>query len=273
MAIVSIPKKLRDAFVAIRSGDVDKGLSLMDGVKGFDAQKSVALAEIAYFREDYESAMSHDETALPCDGQWYAGNVVTEHLLAYTSAALVSKNIPRAKAFYTHYLDIKKKDKSVPEHTLKVCRYQVTQHLLKLEKKKSKIDPDPLKPLKKGKTLDAFNEQLRIYRPKLTLESPEGADYILFFMFEGYPTNDALAYYSKYASRLKCADHHLQAARLFAQCDSPDGSRDAMMLFAKGTAPVEHMQVTPMRLFEFTELHKVMTRDFKERILTTSKMS
>ena len=249
MAIVSIPKKLRDAFSAIRSGETETGLAMMDGVKGFEAQKSVARAEVAYFREDYDTAMSHDETALLSDGQWYACNIVTEHFFAYTHAALVSKNVIRAKAFYKRYLDAKKKDKSVPEHTLKVCGYQVAQHLLKLEKKKSKIDPNPLKPLKKGKSLDAFAEQLREYRPKLKMESPDGADYILFFMFGDYPTIDALEYYLKYASRLKCADHHIQAARLLAQCGRHDESKNAMTMFAKGTAPVEHMQVEPMRLF------------------------
>jgi hypothetical protein len=117
MDIVKIPKKLRDIFDKLRSGQIELGLAQLAEVKDFEPQKNIVLAEINYFGSHNELAMTNDEKALPFDEQWYAGNILSEHFFAYTNTAIVSHNIQRAENFYKTYLAGKEKS-NLADHRL-----------------------------------------------------------------------------------------------------------------------------------------------------------
>jgi len=273
MDVVKIPVKLRKALQTIRSGQVEAGLAQLVTVKGFEPQKASTEAEVAYFQGNFAAAMRFDEQALPFDGQWYAGNVLTEHLFAYSRAALLSGNEAQASEFLRQFLAAE--TLSLPDHRLHFYRYQVAQHLQRLAGAQHlPIDPQPLPPLATGAPLEAFAPQLRQYRPKLTFDSVAGADYLLHFMFASAATAQALRYYRTYADELRTESHHFSAARLYAQLGDHAAAEKALLTYAAiAWFPVEHTQVAPMRVWEFAELLPILTSELTTQFLLLSKGS
>lgn len=272
MDVVKIPAKLRKAFQTIREGQVDAGLAQLAVLKGFEPQKASAEAEVAYFRGNFAMAMSLDEQALPFDGQWYASNVLTEHLFAYSRAALLSGNTARAKQFLQQFL-AEKEALDLPGHSLNFYRYQVAQNLQRLAGAQFlPIDPEPLPLLATGAPLESFVPKLRQFRPKLTIDSASGADYLLHFMFTDMATAEVLHYYSTYAAELRTEGHHISAARLYTQLGDREAAEKALVTYAAiAWFPVEHTQIAPMRLWEFAELLPILTSELLEQILLLPK--
>jgi hypothetical protein len=272
MDVVKIPPKLRKALQTIRGGQVDAGLAQLAVLKGFEPQKASAAAEVAYFREDFAAAMSLDEQALPFDGQWYASNVLIEHLFAYSRAALRSGNTARASQFLRQFL-AEKEALNLPDHSLNFYRYQVAQHLQRLAGAQLlPSDPQPLRPLATGAPLQTFVSQLRQFRPKLTFDSAAGADYLLHFMVGAAGTEEVLRYYHTYADELRTESHHLNAARLYAQLGDREAAKKVLLTYATvAWFPVEHTQIAPMRLWEFAELLPILTGELTEQILLLPK--
>ena len=272
MDVVKIPAKLRKALQTIRSGQVDVGRAQLAAIKGFEPQKASAEAEVAYFQGNFAAAMRLDEQALPFDGQWYASNVLTEHLFAYSRAALLSGYVAQAKQFLQQFLT-EKEELSLPDHSLHFYRYQVAQHLQRLVGAQLlPSDPQPLLPLAAGAPLETFVPQLRQYRPKLTFDSAAGADYLLHFMFGAAATAEVLRYYRTYASELRTESHHLSAARLYAQLGDREAAEKALLTYAAiAWFPVEHTQIAPMRLWEFAELLPILTSALTTQLLLLPK--
>lgn len=271
MEIVKIPKKLRDIFDTLRSGQIELGLEQLVKIKDFEPQKAIILAEINYFSSNHEAAMTNDEKALPFDEQWYAGNILSEHFFAYTNNAIASNNISRAENFYKTYLAEKEKS-GLAGHRLDTYKYQVNQHLAKLKgNKKTKIGAELIQVVRDGKTIPDFIAQLKEYKPKLTYESVKGAEYLLYFMFGEGNTDESLGIYEKYADELTNEDHHLTASRLFLLTGEIEKAKNAIMNYVKVWYPVEHIQITPMRLWEFEDLYPILTKEFKEEILRIPK--
>lgn len=69
MNIVKIPKKLRNIFDTLRSGQIEVGLEQLEKIKNFEPQKAIVKAEINYFSDSYEIAMENDEYGLLFDEQ------------------------------------------------------------------------------------------------------------------------------------------------------------------------------------------------------------
>lgn len=272
MDVVKIPAKLRKALQTIRGGQVEAGLVQLAAIKGFAPQKASAEAEVAYFQGNFAAAMQLDEQALLFDGQWYAGNVLTEHLFAYLRAALLTGNVAQARQFLQQFL-AEKEAVDLPAHILQFYRYQVEQHLQRLAGARNlPSDPRPLPPLAVGAPLETFIPQLRQYRPKLTFDSTAGADYLLHFMFGTGATADVLCYYRTYAAELRTESHHLSAARLYAQLSDRAAAENALLTYAAiAWFPVEHTQVAPMRLWEFAELLPILTSELTTQLLLLPK--
>lgn len=271
MDVVKIPKKLRDILDTLRSGQIENGLENLEKIKGFEPQKAIINAEINYFSNNYENALTNDENGLPFDEQWYAGNILFEHFFAYSNTAIISNNIPRAKKFYTDFLTEKEK-LELPEHRINVYRHQIKNHLAKLNGEKDLIiDEKPLQIINNGKSTEEFIAQLKEYRPKLTFDSVQGAEYLLNFMFGKGNTNESLAYYERFAEKIVNNNTHINAARLFLLTNQINKAKKAIMAFVNNWYPVEYIQITPMILFSYEDLYPLLTKEFKQEILNTSK--
>ena len=271
MEIVKIPKKLRDILDILRSGQIEIGLEQLEKIKDFEPQKAIVKAEINYLNGNHENAMENDENGLPFDEQWYAGNVLFEHFFAYSNTAIISENIPRAETFYKNFL-AEKESLSLPEHRINVYRHQVKNHLAKLAGEKDLIiDNIKLQIVHDGKSIDEFNQQLKEYRPKLTFDSVEGAEYLLNFMLEKGNTDESLAYYEKFADKIVNDNTHINASRLFLLAGQTENAKKSLMRFVNNWYPVEHIQITPMILFSYEDLYPLLTKEFKQEILNTPK--
>jgi len=272
MEIVKLPKKLKDALNTLRNGQIELGLAQLEKIKGFEPQKALVKAEINYFMDNPEEAMSFDEQALPFDGQWYAGNILFEHLFAYTSTSVKINNQALAEEFLANYL-IEKEKLPLPAHLLNTYRHQISQHLKRLKGEKDLIiSPKSLSLIEGGETKEAFVAQLKKYRPKVTLDSLEGAEYLLHFMFESGDTIEALNYYETYANQILNEDHHINAARLYTKLGLSINAKQALITYAANAwYPVEHLQITPMKLWSFEDLYPIFTKDLKEELLLMSK--
>jgi hypothetical protein len=272
MAIAKIPKKLKDILNILRNGQIEEGLEQLEKIKDFEVQKSIVKAEINYFKSNYQEALRYDEQSLPFDDQWYAGNILTEHLFAYSYFSIVSGNFLQAEKFLKQFL-LDKENIELPEHRINFYRHQITHHLMKINgEKKLIIDPTELNVIKNGNKEEEFIEQLKKYRPKLDYNSVEGAEYLLNFMFEKYNTISALEYYEIYADKIKLEDHHINAARLYVKNDDKEKASEALLRFScKAWWPVEHIQITPMKLLMFEDLQPILTQELKNKILYSPK--
>ena len=271
MEIVKIPKKLRNIFDTLRSGQIETGLEQLDKIEGYEPQKAIVKAEISYFSNDYETAMINDENGLPFDEQWYAGNVLTEHFFAYSNSAIISNNVPRADFFYKKFLS-EKENLNLQNHIINFYRHQIKNHLAKLSgEKKLVIDEEQLQTVKNGKSIDEFIIQLKKYRPKLMFDSVEGAEYLLNFMFEKGNTDESLSYYEKFADKILNENTHISASRLFLLTGQINKAQISLINFVNNWYPVEHIQIAPMILFSYEDLYPILTKDFKQEILNTPK--
>jgi hypothetical protein len=272
MNIIRIPSKLKVALSTLRSGQIELGLEQLDKIKGFEPQKSIAKAEINYFISNYEEALYFDELALPFSDQWYAGNILFEHLHAYSTTAILSNNSERAQNFLKRYLG-EKEVLGLPDHILNTYRHQVTQHLNKLSNREDTVDNHKsLCLIEQGRTREEFITQLKEYRPKFTYDSVEGAEYLLHFMFEQGNTAEALEYYNRHSDKIRLEHHHINAARLYLKINSIENAKKAIMTYTINSwYPVEHIQVTPMRLWEYKDIRPIFTKELREEILLTPK--
>lgn len=271
MDVVKIPKKLRDIFDTLRSGQIDIGLEQLEKIKGFEPQKAIVNAEINFFCNNYEIAMTNDENGLSYDEQWYAGNILSEHFFAYSNTAIICDSISRAETFYKNFLAEKEK-LDLPEHRINVYRHQVKNHLAKLNGEKDLIiDERQLEIVKDGKSTAEFITQLKEFRPKLTFDSEKGAEYLLHFMLEKGNTDESLAYYEKFADKIVNDNIHITAARLFYLTGQTDKAKKSLMTFVNNWYPVEHIQITPMILFSYEDLYPLLTKEFKQEILRIPK--
>jgi len=268
MSIVKLPKKLRDVFDVLRNGEIESGIEKLANISGFEPQKEIALAEVCYFKENFEEAMTHDENALPYDEQWYAGNVLSEHFVAYTKEALLNNSVERARSFMEKFLDEKQK-LNLPDHMIK--RYENLMKILRL-RLVGENDTDHLITIKTDDFVkDGYLEQLKKFRPKLTYDSGEGASYLLHFMFEKANTIETLKYYETWAKEITNVHFHLYAARYFNLLDEKEKSSEAILKYAQNWYPVENIQIAPMGLFEYNDILPILTKELKEKILYMSK--
>lgn len=91
-------------------------------------------------------------------------------------------------------------------------------------------------------------------------------------MFEEGNTEECLNYYEKYSENLSNENTHINASRLFLATNQTEKAKKAILNYSVNCwYPVEHIQITPMRLFEFEDLYPILTKEFKKEILLNPK--
>lgn len=87
MNAIRLPKKFRDICTDIRNGNENAIVSL-ETMSKYPNQITAVKAEIAYFNQDYQTALNLDLELLPSFDEWHYSNVANEHLAATAVAAL-----------------------------------------------------------------------------------------------------------------------------------------------------------------------------------------
>ncbi len=251
--------KLNECFNLFRLGKIDLGIQNLSEIEGNEHFKNLVLAELSYFKHDFTNAMSYDEIALPFDNEWYSSNILTEHFHAYSNTAIYLKEIDRAKHFYKSFLQIKEKI-GLPSHRINFYKFQVEQHLLKLEGQENlNIDGKKLSIIQGNFDESFLKKRIHEFCPNGDYDNTEGANYILHFMFEKCDTLKTLEYYKKYAQKLYTEVHHITASRLYYKMNDLRCSQEAIMDYVKVWKPIEWLQIMPMKIWQFKELRTVLT--------------
>lgn len=270
--MVKLNNELIKVLSEFRKGKIEESEIELDKVEGFDVQKNLIKAQLNYFKEDHENAMRHDEKALPNNDQWYAGNILCEHFFAYSNSAIQTNQIKRATKFYNNYL-ANKKAQNLPEHKINFYNHQITQHLKKIKGEKGlMIDYKPYEINENGKPIENFYEQYKHVHGKSDFESKDAVGYILYFLIQYGNTEECLNYYENNWESAIIEDNHLKIAQVYRAKGQIDKTKEVILRFAsKFWLPIEHLQIVPMKLFQYEDLMEIMDKEIKSEILKTDK--
>ena len=271
MNIVKIPKKLKDIFQEIRSGNIENSIEKLIEFSNFDVQKNIVFAQLSYYQNHYQEAMNFDEKSLLFNEQWYAGNILTEHFVAYTYAAQKINETERAKKFYFFYKEIKE-NLSLPSHQINQYNYLVEQHISKLNGNKNlSIDPIQLNLIVNGDSFSEIEKIQKKNRPDLNNKHLEKIEYLLYFMIINCNSEEVFKYYENYSDEIRNENIHLDISRLYSLAKRKEEAENALLRYATNWFPVESLQIAPMTIFEHNELDFILTEEFKNKILKTPK--
>ena len=98
MDVVTLPKKIRDLCAVIRDGGEPDPKALAAFREKFPHQAAAVEAEVAAFRQDWETVLDRTLFVLPWLGEWYYSNVRAEQmtLLAFSARQLGREEEARA---------------------------------------------------------------------------------------------------------------------------------------------------------------------------------
>lgn len=115
--VTQLPKKFRDACDLIRNGQTEEGLQALAVFKEKLApQVNAVLAEIHYFKGEWEKALDYDLQVLPFWDEWHYSNVRTEHLAAMVFAARVLKKENIVRDAFNHQILALQKNQDLADH-------------------------------------------------------------------------------------------------------------------------------------------------------------
>lgn len=269
----AVPTKLYEAFEKIRLGKIDEGLRLFDRVDGFEPYKAVALAELAYFRQDWKRAFQFDQdffdSGIVVDTSRYNSHRISPlHLDLMLVATYHLDSWSETRKYFVQLKQFHVDDKS----------FWFQSDLTKL----ISLVSDP------GNTARSMSEA----RPKKRTEGKETFDGLEFILSQAHrlgkkkfmgpyysnlvskareqaSSEDHALFYEKYADRLEKATDHAEAAKTFITLDDLPKAKDAIrryMMYWKFKEPV---QVAPIILFTDYELWPVLSdRRFTESLLS-----
>lgn len=271
--MVKLKKELITILSDFRKGKIEESEIKLDKMDGFEVQKNLVKAQINYFKEDYEKAMSFDEKALPNNDQWYAGNILTEHFFAYSNSAIQSNQVARAAKFYKEYL-VNKSNQNLPEHKINFYKHQISQHLQKIEGEKNLIINfhKPYEIKEDGEPIEKFYQQYQRVRQSSNLKSKDAIGYILHFLIDDGNTEECLDYYEANWESVIMEDRHLKIAQIYKAKKQIGKVKEVIFRFAeKFWSPIEHLQIVPMKLWCYEDLLPLIDKELKLEILKANK--
>jgi len=273
--MTAIPHKLHEAFEKIRLGKVEEGTRMFDRVEGCDAIKSVALAELSYFRHDWKNGMSFVRDYLESEEDWetirYIINYYNKSLL--TLFVLCTCHLDSWKESRDYLQQLKKQDNdyglydqaisliSDPENTKR--RLLESRPELKEERK---IDLENLELMAKG-VIPEHSSRRR--KTPWRQRQPRSFDDVIRIAYSKASTEDHIAIYERLIDRLEKDKSHHEAAKSYIAAGKMSGAKEAIRQYMRCWKFEEPFQVAPIVLFTDHELWAVMSdRRFTESLLT-----
>lgn len=274
--MTAAPTKLYDAFEKIRLGKIEEGLRLFDRVDGFEPLKSVALAELAYFRHDWKRALLFDrdffDSSVVVDTTRYKSRIIsTLHLELMLVATCQLDAWKETRKYFDqlkkqHEEDITQKNDwyaflyDLPKYISLVSDPANTARLL--------TETRPKKREEGKETFDNLESYLsRAKRGKKQFMTSYYAELVHKARTQASSKDHAL-FYEKYADELTSAKDHSEAAKTFIALDEPNKAKDALRRYMEYWKYKESVQVAPIVLFTEYELWPILSeRRFTESLL------
>ncbi|MCC7196985.1 hypothetical protein IT413_02195 [Candidatus Peregrinibacteria bacterium] len=264
------PTKLKEAFMKIRLGKVEEGIKIMNEVKGLEAKKAIAMAELAYFQHDWAKGLELSCSFLPSTEACHYSNIYDEHFAMIILASYHTDAWDKTEKFLKDLLKglqkLKKDDQ--PEQRM----FQIKQKLSWIKNKAAtmKAYKEKPKPRTKGKSIEEIVKQQEEYKPKLNNKPIEKADYILYFLNLYGKTEDFIKVYENAGEGVDYLNHE-RAAHEYMALGDIKGAQKTLLICAKNWWPVEHMQVEPVALMTENTLLPALTKDICLKIIKTPK--
>lgn len=272
--MIKMPKKVRFCFQEIRSGRVPQGLAQLESVEGFEMQKQIARAEVAYFSYDWQRGLDLAASFLPHHESFHFMNIFTEHVALAVVATWRLNCWDRSENLFFDLLDIYRSALKGPKKESPFT-FQIQETLDQIKDRKETIrkfiDPE-FKVRTTGKSLTEIEKQQREVKPKLSAKGKEKerAEYLLFFLHEKGTTADFLSVYERHQDALSFTQHWRAALEYAASGEIRKAER-AILAYVADWHPVEYAQVEPVALLTEPVLFPVMTEKFCAEILKTPK--
>ena len=278
--MTAIPHKLYEAFEKIRLGKVEEGTRMFDRVEGCDAIKSVALAELSYFRHDWKRGMSFVRDFLESEEDWetqqYIIHYYNESLLMLF--VLCTCLLDSWKESREYLQQLKKHDSNFSRTTR--CRYEdkyqqaislisdpenTKRRLLESRpelKEEGTIDLEPLED--EVKDVSKHKRSRRNWRYNI-----QTLDGVVHYAYSKASTEHHITFYERYIKQLEKAESHQEAAKSYIALENERGAKEAIRQYMRCWKFEEPFQVAPIVLFTDHELWAVLSdRRFTESLLT-----
>ncbi|MCL2742679.1 MAG: hypothetical protein FWE67_02390 [Planctomycetaceae bacterium] len=285
--MTAISAKLYEAFEKIRLGKVEEGTRLFDRVDGFDTVKSVALAELSYFRHDWKRGMQFVRDFLESEQDWetvrgFMSGYKEHHL---TLLVLCACQLDAWKESRAYLQQLKKKqDTSAntnPNTSHRYKNYNMYHQAISLIsdpenikrrfwesrprlKEEGKINLESLERI--AKTVVPEHRSRRIER---RWKQSRSFDDVVHDAYSKAATEVHLTIYERYSDRLDKAKSHQEAAKSYIALGNEREAKEAIRRYLRCWEFKEPFQVAPIVLFTDHELWAVMSdRRFTESLLT-----
>ena len=272
--MTAIPHKLYEAFEKIRLGKVEEGTRMFDRVQGCDTIKSVALAELSYFRHDWKRGMSFVRDFLESEEAWETIRKVRScTVLHFTLFVLCTCHLDSWKESRDYLQQLKKQYNdhrpyhqaisliSDPENT----KHRLLESRPKL-KEEGKIDLEHLELMAESVVPEHSSRRRKTpWRQRWA----RSFDDVINIAYSKASTEDIIAIYERYIKQLEKAESHQEAAKSYIAVGNMSGAREAIRRYMRCWQFKEPYQVAPIVLFTDHELWAVLSdRRFTESLLT-----
>lgn len=256
---------LKKIIVDLQNGKFSDCFNRLHEIEGFESIKASVIAEIKYFEGHDLEAIKFDELALGSELIWSYSDVFANHLKAFVFVNKTNKKESYCQDFLQKLMLIIK-DKGLPQHRYNFFNVQITTALNYLT---NDLKFSPPEIILKGLNKEEFGALLKEKRPKLNINTPEAADFLLGYLFNKGVTLQVLEYYSLYSDNLVNYNHHIQASRYYLTLNQIEHAQKALKKYVLRWLPLQEIQALPMSIFEFWDLHVLLNPSFRQELFNT----
>jgi len=272
----AIPAKLNEAFEKIRLGKVEEGTRLFDRVDAFDAVKSVALAELSYFRHDWVWGIQFIRVFFESEHDWetvryFMRGYKELHLKVFL---LCTCHLDSWKESRSYLQQLRKKYDTSSGYTGNYNNTNMYQQAISLisdseNTKRLLLESSP-KLKEKGKiNLDYLKQIIKRAVPKRKHWRQSSYDDLTKHAYDKASTEDHIVFYEQYIDQLEEAETHQDAAKSYIALENEQGTKEAIRRYMRCWKFKEPFQVAPIVLFTDPELWPIMSdHRFSESLLT-----
>ena len=270
--MTAIPAKLYEAFVKIRLGKVEEGTRMFDRVDGFDAVKSVALAELSYFRHDWKRGMQFSLDFLASETEWKTGRYSIDHFKGeHLELILVATcQLECWKESRASLEELKKlSPPNLNDRHYHVILSQIADPVNTTRRLKESI---PKRKIEGTVDLEYLERKAKNVASKYGKSRKRyhrwTYDGLVNHAYSKASTEDHLTLYERYADRMDENQTHQEAAKSYIALENEKEAKEAIRRYMRCWKFKEPFQVAPIVLLTDPELWSIMSdRRFSESLL------
>ncbi|MDR0327415.1 MAG: hypothetical protein LBI05_03865 [Planctomycetaceae bacterium] len=282
-AMAAIPTKLDEAFETIRLGKVKEGTRMFDRVDGFEPIKSIALAELSYFRHDWKRGIQFAREFFESEQDWetvryFMNGYKKDHLKVFVLCTCL---LDSWKENLSYLQQLRKKHDSSTDskaYTGYYNNHNMFQEAISLisdteNTKRLLLESRPKLKMEGKIDLEHLNNLAEFVSKHLRKESrmirhSQTFDGVSHEAHTKASTENHLTFYEHYADRLDEAKSHWEAAISYIALENEREAKEAIRRYMRSWKFKETWQVAPIDLFTEPKLWSIMSdQSFTESLL------